>query len=111
MLGGQVVKALYALTSIILATTPTVASAFDITIGPVHVCDTCGGGVVGGTRINPDALNPASPVLNALPLPPQAKHLIDEFENGATNVESAVEHVGDDVITASVKAGGIRSQR
>lgn len=106
--GGQVVKALYAsaLTSIILATTPTVASALDITVGPVRVCDTCGGGLVGGTKINPEALNPAAPVLDALPLPPQAKHVLDEFEKGATNVQSAVEHVGDDLITASVKAGG-----
>ncbi|MBZ9709957.1 hypothetical protein LB543_24945 [Mesorhizobium sp. ESP7-2] len=29
------------------------SSAFDISVGPVRVCDTCGGGVVGGTRIDP----------------------------------------------------------
>lgn len=30
------------------------SSAFDISVGPVRVCDTCGGGVVGGTRIDPN---------------------------------------------------------
>jgi hypothetical protein len=103
----SVVNAHYAaaLISITLATSPT-ASAFDFQVGPLRVCDTCGDGVVGGTRIDPSAVNPASPLVKALPLPPQVKHVHDEFEEGATNVQKAVEQTGNDFIEVATKAGG-----
>jgi hypothetical protein len=102
--------ALYVATqlSITLAVTLDLAWAFKVKIpGGGQICDTCGGGILGGST-------PPSPVPapDSLPpqirqaLPPQATQAYDEFQKGAANVQKTVEKAGNDVITTAQKAGG-----
>lgn len=50
-----------ALASTILALSPTLAWGYDINLGPLgHVCDTCGGGVIGGFPIIGRPINEAA---------------------------------------------------
>jgi outer membrane protein OmpA-like peptidoglycan-associated protein len=89
----------------ILATTSTVASAIDIEIGGSRICDTCGGGIVGGTQINPpNPLDLASPVVNALPLPPQVKRdTIAILQKAGNDTVTTVSKAGSDVVATYEK--------
>jgi hypothetical protein len=111
MAGSQFMKALYVVVSvsITLVAIPTLAWAFDVSVpGVGHICDTCGGGVVGGSRIDPvpAPLPPPLPPQIRQALPPPVRQVHDEFEKGAADIRKTVEKAGNDIISTAKKATG-----
>jgi hypothetical protein len=91
--------------SIPLIVTSTAASAIDLSLpGGGRICDTCGGGLVGGSK-PPIPVPPLPPQIKQA-LPQQVKQVYDEFEKSGANVQKNVEQAGKDVIVTAKNAGG-----